>query len=70
MALVVAAPAAAAGSSLQIAKVDTTDFPVVHVTVRTDSVGKTPDIQLFENGVPANNAVMADPGAQIGRAHV
>lgn len=63
MALVVAAPAAAAGSSLQIAKVDTTDFPVVHVTVRTDSVGKTPDIQLLENGVPANNAVMADPGA-------
>jgi len=63
MALVVAAPAAAAGSSLQIAKVDTTDFPVVHVTVRTDSVGKTPNIQLLENGVPANNAVMADPGA-------
>ena len=63
MALVVAAPAAAAGGSLQIAKVDTSDFPVVNVTVRTDAAGKTPDIQLLENGVPANNAVMADPGA-------
>jgi tight adherence protein B len=63
VALVVAAPAAASGTSLEIAKVDTTDFPSVHVTVRTDGAGATPDIQLLENGAPANNAVMADPGA-------
>ena len=59
MALVVAAPAAAAGRRrCRSPSVDTTDFPVVHVTVRTDSVGKTPDFRLTENGVPANNAVM------------
>jgi tight adherence protein B len=63
MLLAAAAPAAAAGGSLQIAKVDTTDFPMVHVTVRTNTVGTTPDIQLLENGAPANNTVMADPGA-------
>ena len=64
MALVVAAPAAAAGSRLQIAQGRHQRLPDRASSPCTRRRGgKPPDLQLLENGVPASNAVPADPGA-------
>ena len=64
-ALVSAVPAAAAGGSLQVRKVDTSGFPTVRVTVQTASSGAAPDLQIRENGqpIPPANVQLVDPGA-------
>ncbi|MGZ4430759.1 MAG: VWA domain-containing protein [Gaiellales bacterium] len=62
--LVVAAPAAAAGSSnLIIRSIDTSRFPTVRVTVQASQAGKAPVLTVTENGQPASNLAMVDPGA-------
>ncbi len=62
--LVVAAPAAAAGSSdLIIRSIDTSRFPTVRVMVQASQAGKTPVLTVTENGQPASNLAMVDPGA-------
>jgi tight adherence protein B len=64
-ALVSAVPAAAAGGSLQVRKVDTSAFPTVRVTVQTPTSGTAPDLQVRENGqpIPPGSVQLVDPGA-------
>jgi tight adherence protein B len=62
--LVAAAPAAAAGSGdITIRSVDTSHFPTVRVTVQSAQAGKAPLLTVTENGQPASNMAMVDPGA-------
>jgi tight adherence protein B len=62
VALVVAAPAAAA-AGFSVKKVDTSSFPTVRVTVQTATPGHVPDLTITENGIPARNVTPVDAGA-------
>jgi tight adherence protein B len=69
VALVVAAPAAAA-PGFSVKKIDTSSFPTVRVTVQTASPGQAPNLTITENGVPARNVMPVDPGASAAIALV